>query len=130
VAVSALLEEVGAPPRLKTHVSGESLLNDGSAIVFFSIFSAMFLLELGVDGVGEDFNGGSGTAKFFRMSCGGAAIGLFFGLGLLILLYFLNRQLSREENVVQVAASITIAYLCYYTVRIHWSPRLLCSVVT
>lgn len=32
VAVSALLNEVGAPPRLKTHISGESLLNDGSAI--------------------------------------------------------------------------------------------------
>lgn len=30
VAVSALLEEVGAPPRLKVHVSGESLFNDGA----------------------------------------------------------------------------------------------------
>ena len=32
VAVSALLAEVGAPPRLRTHISGESMLNDGSAI--------------------------------------------------------------------------------------------------
>jgi len=32
VAVSALLEEVGAPPRLQMHISGESLLNDGSAM--------------------------------------------------------------------------------------------------
>ena len=31
VAVSVLLNEVGAPPRLKMHVSGESLINDGSA---------------------------------------------------------------------------------------------------
>jgi NhaP-type Na+/H+ or K+/H+ antiporter len=30
VAVSALLGEVGAPPRLKMHISGESLLNDGT----------------------------------------------------------------------------------------------------
>jgi len=30
VAVSALLEKLGAPPRLKIHISGESLLNDGS----------------------------------------------------------------------------------------------------
>ena len=36
VAVSALLNEVGAPPRLRIHVSGESLLNDGSAIGTFS----------------------------------------------------------------------------------------------
>ena len=32
VAVSALLEQVGAPPRLQMHISGESLLNDGSAM--------------------------------------------------------------------------------------------------
>lgn len=32
VAVSALLNEVGAPPRLKILISGESLLNDGSAM--------------------------------------------------------------------------------------------------
>ena len=32
VAVSALLSEVGAPPRLKMHISGESLLNDGKKI--------------------------------------------------------------------------------------------------
>ena len=31
VAGSVLLNEVGAPPRLKMHVSGESLINDGSA---------------------------------------------------------------------------------------------------
>ena len=37
VAVSALLNEVGAPPRLRIHISGESLLNDGSAIGAFSI---------------------------------------------------------------------------------------------
>ena len=54
VAVSVLLNEVGAPPRLKMHVSGESLLNDGSAVVFFTIFGGMFLSELGIEGVGQD----------------------------------------------------------------------------
>jgi Sodium/hydrogen exchanger family len=34
VAVSALLGEVGAPPRLKMHISGESLLNDGMHCLF------------------------------------------------------------------------------------------------
>jgi hypothetical protein len=38
VAVSALLEQVGSPPRLQMHISGESLLNDGSAMyVFFCV---------------------------------------------------------------------------------------------
>ena len=65
VAVSALLNEVGAPPRLKTHVAGESLLNDGAAIVFFFIFKDRFLHELGV---GEDVGWGAGVKSFLRKS--------------------------------------------------------------
>jgi CPA1 family monovalent cation:H+ antiporter len=38
VAVSALLNAVGAPPRLMIHISAEKLLNDGSAMVFYTIF--------------------------------------------------------------------------------------------
>ena len=45
----------GAPPRLKTHVAGESLLNDGAAIVFFFIFLDMFLYESGNVGESVDF---------------------------------------------------------------------------
>jgi hypothetical protein len=53
VSVAALLNELGAPPRLKTHISGEALLNDGAAIVFYSIFVLRYLYEMGVEGVGE-----------------------------------------------------------------------------
>lgn len=52
VAVAVLMNQLGASPRLKVHVSGESLLNDGSVLVFYSIFSLKFLYELGVEGVG------------------------------------------------------------------------------
>lgn len=43
-----------ASSSLQMHVSGESLLNDGSAVVFYYIFSQRFLYELDVSGVGED----------------------------------------------------------------------------
>jgi len=33
-AVAAVLKEAGAPPRLKLHIGGESMLNDGSAVSF------------------------------------------------------------------------------------------------
>ena len=46
VAVAVLLEAVGAPPRLKVHIAGEALLNDGAAIVFFDIFSEADQLSL------------------------------------------------------------------------------------
>ena len=51
----------GAPPRLKTHIAGESLLNDGAAIVFFSIFSQKFLSELDIAGLGKDVGGAEGV---------------------------------------------------------------------
>ena len=94
--------------------SGESLLNDGSAMVFFTIFNSLYLTELGLAGVGEDFDLAGGFALFFRMSLGGAAIGLAFALGLIAVLHLLNRRLTAEENVLQVAATITFAYLTYY----------------
>ena len=61
VAVAALLEQVGAPPRLKVHIAGEALLNDGAAIVFFEIFAERYLAELGIEGLGHDFGWGEGV---------------------------------------------------------------------
>ena len=104
----------GAPPRLKMHISGESLLNDGSSMVFYNIFSSRFFFELGIPGVGKDIGWGEGFANFFHLSLGGVAIGLAFGLGTILLLKLLNRRLSGEENVIQVCALISLAYLTYY----------------
>ena len=111
VAVAALLEEVGAPPRLKVHIAGESLLNDGSAIVFFSIFIERYLAELEIPGFGEEIDLRKGIALFCQKSLGAVAAGLLFGFGILGCLYLLNRKFSREENVVQVATITGVAYL-------------------
>lgn len=129
MAVAALLNEVGAPPRLKVHIAGESLLNDGSAIVFFTIFSSIYLRELGLPGVGEEYDIGSGIAKFFHMSAGGVAIGIFFGLGLLSVLGVLGRRLDREENVTEVAFTIAMAYTCYFTAEIAWGASGIIAVL-
>jgi NhaP-type Na+/H+ or K+/H+ antiporter len=114
VAVAALLEEVGAPPRLKTHIAGESLLNDGAAIVFFAIFSEKFYYDLGIPGFGEDVDFAQGVSLFCQKALGGTAFGIVFGFGMLYVLYKLDRRFSREENVVQVTAVVGMAYLNYY----------------
>lgn len=115
VAVAVLLKELGAPPRLQTHIAGESLLNDGAAVVFFKIFSARFFHEMGVEGVGEEIGWGRGIVMFLRLSFGGAIVGVLFGVLLVTVLFNLNRRLSREECVFQVAATMAIAYLSYFT---------------
>lgn len=38
VAVIACLRTLGAPEKLSSLIDGESLLNDGSAVVFFEVF--------------------------------------------------------------------------------------------
>jgi len=129
VAVSALLNEVGAPPRLKMHVSGESLLNDGSAVVFYTVFSGLFLFELDI-GLGEDYSVGEGFAIFFRKALGGAAMGLGFALGLVIILHRLDRRFEKEETVLQVAATVTVAYLSFYTAEVTAEMSGVISVVT
>ena len=88
-----------------TLISLAGLLNDGSAMVFYTIFSALFLSELGIPGVGETISTGQGFALFFRMSFGGAAIGMVFSVGLVLTLYLLNRRLTGAENVVQVCST-------------------------
>ena len=112
-AAAAVLNSLGAPPRLKIQIAGESLINDGSAVVFFIIFSEMFLAEQ--FGYGEGYSWASGFAMFFRMSLGGAAIGAAFGIGLNVTLFKLGNHLNTHENAFQIIATITTSYLCFYT---------------
>lgn len=118
VAVAVLLGELGAPPRLKMHVSGESLLNDGSAYVFYTIFQQRFFYELMIPGVGSSIGWGEGFKLFFQLALGGCAIGLAFGLGVVILLFALNRRLSGEDSLAQVVTTITAAYLSYFSAEV------------
>ena len=118
VAVAGLLNALGAPPRLRMHVAGESLLNDGSTVLLFQIFSALYYYEFGIPYFGDDIGWGEGIKIFLRLALGGAAIGLAFGIGTVLLIYLLNRRLSAEENVIQVVSTICSAYLAYFTTEI------------
>jgi CPA1 family monovalent cation:H+ antiporter len=71
VAVVALFRDLGVPRRLAMAVEGESLFNDGTAIVVFQI-----ALAAAISGV---FNPIVGLLDFFRVAAGGLAIGLALG---------------------------------------------------
>lgn len=104
VAVVALFKELGAPNRLNVLVEGESLLNDATAIVTFSI-----LLGIAVEG------GGVGWASiddifidFIRVFIGGAIFGGLLGFFICELLYRLQSGIS-----VILTTSIIIAYASF-----------------
>ncbi len=72
IAVTALFERLGAPPRLTLLIKGESLLNDGTAIVFFGLVMALI--------GGTHTTGGQLTVEFLRVVGGGLAVGGIVGL--------------------------------------------------
>ena len=72
VAVVALLNAVGASPILTMQITGESLLNDGTAIVIFNIL-------LSVLDQGKSYTAAELLGYFCQLALGGPALGLAFG---------------------------------------------------
>jgi len=114
ISVAGLMKTLGAPPRLQMHISGESLLNDGAAVLFFNIFSSRYFAQMGIEGFGRKVGWAEGFIQFFRLSLGGAAIGMSFGVATVLMLKLLNRRLSSEENVIQVVLMMSSAYLGHF----------------
>ena len=96
VAVTATFRELGVPNRLLVLVEGESLLNDGIAIVLFDI---LLLAALGTADVGV----AAGIADFAYVFVGGAALGAVLGLGVAEIAARLGRLPS-------TALTIALAY--------------------
>lgn len=71
VAVVALFRALGVPKRLAVLLEGESLLNDGTAIVVFNLVLAVALTG--------HFNLVEGVFEFVRVSAGGIAVGAALG---------------------------------------------------
>jgi CPA1 family monovalent cation:H+ antiporter len=72
VSVVAIFRRIGAPKRLEVMLEGESLFNDGTAIVLFGI-------ALGALGTG-DFSIVQGTIDFMIIAGGGILVGLVLGV--------------------------------------------------
>jgi len=97
VSIITLLKEVGAPHYFSTIIEGESLLNDGSGIAFFAIFSNL--------ATGKEINVGLGIAAFLFYCIGGIAIGVVFGF---------IASLWQERINKDAVLSITIVFCACY----------------
>ena len=101
VAVVALLKELGTSVEFNILLEGESLLNDGTATVFFLVFMDV------VDKGGFDF--GSFVVMFFRLSVGGPVFGFFIGV---VFCWIMKRLL--DSKIIFVIASIVVCYLTFF----------------
>lgn len=100
VAVVALLKELGASKKLGTLIEGESLLNDGTAIVLFMVFF------LPLSGEATDTNG---FVEFLRVALGGVGVGLLVGW---ITLRWLKGVFN--DAMVEITVVVAAAYITFY----------------
>ncbi|KAF8058312.1 NHX8 [Scenedesmus sp. PABB004] len=102
VAVVAVLQEVGASAKLACVIDGESLMNDGSALVIF------LLLQRIVEG--EAVTVGGAVAQFCLLAVVGMLLGAAFGVATSWLLDNIFRDATLTTIVTLVSA-----YASYYT---------------
>ncbi len=96
ISVLALFKELGVSKRLAVLVEGESLFNDGTAVVLFQILVAA--------GVSGDLSVTAGVGRFFVVALGGAAIGV--GMG-----YVVSRVTERiDDPQVEITLTTILAY--------------------
>jgi len=100
VAVVALLKELGASKKLGTLIEGESMLNDGTAIVLFVLFLGM------VTGEGSST---SPVLEFLKVAVGGILVGAIIGS---IAIRWVRKVFN--DALVEISVIVAAAYLTFF----------------
>jgi hypothetical protein len=101
VAVVALLKDLGASVRFNTLIEGESLLNDGTAMVFFMLFLEM--------AKGNSSSASDVVFNFIRIGIGGPILGIVIGF---ITSLWLKRIV--RDDVLTANLTFVSCYMCFY----------------
>lgn len=108
VAVIALFRALGVPKGLEILLEGESLFNDGTAIVIFRLALAAALTG--------QFDLSQGVSEFIAVAAGGTAIGLILGLAI-------SRLIARvDDYLIETTLTTVLAFGSYVLAeRLHFS---------
>ncbi|KAK9749820.1 hypothetical protein RND81_02G152900 [Saponaria officinalis] len=104
VAVVALLKELGASKKLSTIIEGESLMNDGTAIVVYQLFLQMVL--------GRSFNWAAIVKFLAQVSLGAVGIGIAFGIVSVLWLGFIF-----SDTVIEITLTLAVSYVAYFAAQ-------------
>jgi len=102
VAVVALLKQLGASPTLTVQIQGESLLNDGTAIVLFLVSYNMLS--------GRDYDYADIIDFLVRTAMMACALGMFLGYVFLFLIRASSNPFNHRSSMIQISLSLCSAY--------------------
>ena len=105
VAVVALLKDAGASSRLTLLIIAESMLNDGTGIVLYTLFFTI------LSGASYDFGG---IIKFlFKELVASPLIGISYGIIAFYWLKFSKNAVREEDKIIQVLVTFICAYFSF-----------------
>lgn len=102
VAVVALLKELGASPVLTVQIQGESLLNDGTAIVLYLV--AYDYLK------GEDYDAADIVMFLVKKALMAVALGTFIGYFFFTWIRAAGNKFKHESSMIQISLTLCCAY--------------------
>jgi CPA1 family monovalent cation:H+ antiporter len=108
VAVVSIFRSLGVPKRLAVLVEGESLLNDGTAMVLFNMM--LVIVATG------RFNLAASILDFVRISAGGIAVGVILG-------WAISRLIARiDDYLIETTLTTVLAFGSYLIAeQLHFS---------
>jgi NhaP-type Na+/H+ or K+/H+ antiporter len=117
VAVVALFNTLGVSPKLTMLISGESLLNDGTAIVVFGLL--MILVK------GGDLTVALVSAYFFKMTLVSVLLGMLLSLVAMIMLGWCCEAGYHSDAMIQVCVTLLLSMFCFFLAEAEaggWTP--------
>lgn len=102
VAVVALLKELGAPPALTVQIQGESLLNDGTAIVLYQLSYNML--------AGKNYEVSDVIVFLVKTAACAWGLGLLIGYGFYLWICQASNKLESNNTIIQISLTICCAY--------------------
>jgi len=132
VAVITLLKDIGASKLLSMKVAGEAILNDGTAIIVFNLFWALYLSNKDnqmsitnelqnnekIEPYGDTKRNVSTLFHIivdcFRVGIGGPLIGIIVGIVAYYWMALATRRHSRDDVTIQLSITLCTAYISYF----------------